>query len=175
MYFTILQDFVTLQRWEHQGTVDLKLNIEKSQRKLVKCRRQVSFAVQEMVTPVFAGLASSLGIHHVQAVAAKAHQFVEVLSGPDSTDPSTAILSNTVPVHPYQIAADTKYDPRQMTEAMAAVAEKWMHQSCSCISGKLPHLASASFHHCLFRSGHELLFGMPYQAYRVYDTSVSNR
>lgn len=142
----ILQDFVTLQRWEHQGTVDLKLNIEKSQRKLIKCRRQVSVAVQEMVTPIFAGLANSLGICHVQAVAARAHQFVEVVTGrPDSTDAGAATLLNSVSAS--QAAADTKHDPRQITEAVAAVAEKWMHQTCSSISGKLPHTALPRVHH----------------------------
>lgn len=141
---------MTLQKWEHQGIVDLKLNIEKSQRKLVKCRRQAAAAVHELVTPVFANLAKYLGINHVKSVAASAAGFagdapegVDV-KGRSSPDDITAPVEPSLLLHPSSGVAETRQDPRQVVESMEKAAAKWMQDTCTGLYGMLLIPATAS-------------------------------
>jgi hypothetical protein len=61
-----VQDFVTLQKWDHHGTYDLKLLIERSHRKLANCGRKAASAAGALITPILAKLANSFGMELIK-------------------------------------------------------------------------------------------------------------
>eukprot|EP00892_Ulva_mutabilis_P006641 jgi/Ulvmu1/4349/UM002_0073.1 len=144
-----MKDFVALQKWEHQGTVDLKLNIEKSQRKLTKCRRQAAAAVSQMVTPVFARLAGTLGIDHVQRIASSASGSAE-LKSPAPSCVGQAAASRSGPSIPAAVKDETAvaHDPRVLTGQLAQASALWIERTCRTMQGVMAESRHLSVSSC---------------------------
>lgn len=107
-----LQDFVTLQRWDHHGAHDLKLMIEKAQRKLATCNKRTQAAATELITPALATFASSIGMELVRKLASS------------SADVSNSEAAADVPVKPESTALASNTLPR-LVQSVVGLSTSW--------------------------------------------------
>jgi hypothetical protein len=128
-----VQGFVTLQKWDHHGAYDLKLLIEKTQRKLATCNKRTASAASELITPVFSSSAASVGIDLVNSLAAPLAE--QSLRADDAEPPSKVASISTTSSNlprPVQTSLSTLALWNRM-EAVPAVVEAWITSSCSAL------------------------------------------
>jgi hypothetical protein len=120
-----MQDFVALQKWDHHGAADLKLTTERSQRKLLKCRRQAIAAAREPVTPIFARLSKAMGISTLKCLVAG-------LSIDTGREEETAVTVNTglaLPRTSLQVGPPSQ-DLATVVHTTTSDAAAWLEAYC---------------------------------------------
>lgn len=61
-----LKDFVTLAKWEDRGFYALRMNVEKSHRKVHKMELKVKAVVQQSIAPLFVVINKGFGFDVVK-------------------------------------------------------------------------------------------------------------
>lgn len=128
----VVQDFVTLQKWDHHGAYDLKLLIDKTQRKLASCSKRTASAAAELITPALARTANSIGSELVRGLVAhtpdesKGSDSVEG-KGTSISTIATAKLSSLP--RPVQSAVGVLSLWSRMAK-VPAVVEAWLASKC---------------------------------------------
>lgn len=137
---------MTLQKWDHHGAYDLKLLIEKTQRKLASCSKRTTAAASELITSALARSAQSIGIELLCGVAAHTP---DNSKGPEST---TAPTTETLP-RPLQSTVAVMSLWNRMTDVPITVAA-WITSNCialkqgvACFSDVLDACASCARPH----------------------------
>lgn len=126
----VVQDFVTLQKWDHNGAYDLKLLIEKTQRKLATCSKRTTSAASEMITPVLSRSAASIGIELVCGISTHTADDAPDADGSKAQDKSAPSSSTTLTLpRPLQtsIAVFTLWNKMPK---VPAVVEAWITSQC---------------------------------------------
>ena len=136
----VLQDFVTLQKWDHHGAYDLKLLIEKTQRKLASCSKRTTSAASELITPALARSAQSIGIELLRGLATHTADESKAAATP-ATDTVPRPLQSTVAV----------LSVWSSTTDVPAVVATWMTSKCIALKQGVARcsLIVHSFHVCI--------------------------